>query len=61
MPIDISVNRHAVPLQQPLVRQMSVLILADHFQDLALLRVPRLMVQNCRIWVASLQVAFKRC
>ena len=31
MPINISVNRHAPSLQQPMVRQMSILVLADHF------------------------------
>ena len=31
VPINISVNRHALPLQQLLVRQMSILVLTDHF------------------------------
>ena len=30
-PIDISVDRHALPLQQLPVRQMRVLVFTDHF------------------------------
>ena len=34
MPIDISVNRHTLPLQQLSVRQMSILLLTEHFLNL---------------------------